>query len=219
MKLRHGFVSNSSTSSFVVVFEQLVPDNLEYFISCFPSDKSTIEDHNEIWDDMRTKPISDIVRDAASMVLRDTKKQKPVLIDINNRKLMNKLRESLKYHWGEYMFNSEVTEGNEEYKTLYEQYKAVKKELSAYYPINREIPIQEAEKEKIQKLYEEDFKLWSKLDKLKRDLSYVELDDFLKKHNGKYLLVYSYEDHSRVEAYVHSYLHFKDAPFVSVSHH
>ena len=216
MKIRNGFVANSSTSSFVVVFDE-IPLNLEYYIQCLKVDEKEIDEHNKFYHNNTNT----IIYDAAMMVLEETINQKFIKIDISDPDLFNKLSD-IRRHWGydnKYMNINYILDNDETYCKLIQKYLDVCKQTDDMENENsyKDRPIDE--QKMLGDLYAKQFDLEARANKMADKLCAINFEDFVKEHDGKYILAYSFEDYEPVEAFIHNNLDFKNTHYVKICHH
>lgn len=212
MKTRNGFVSNSSSSSFIVMFPEQPKSEQDVRDMLFPRFKKdiTIYDMTMSADEAANIVWSDIQSDDSKMTKKAIKEQ---FESLYYHYLFSITRENSCYC---HLFN------NEYYTDVILQDKEILKELEVVYEKEQNIwrtSTNMSEEERI-KQREEIFKLREEYDKLEKRAFEVDFKKFLDKNKGKFIRILHYSDNdSQVGAIMEHAGIFNNLEHIRISHH
>jgi hypothetical protein len=190
MKVRSGFVSNSSSSSFVVVFDKKPKSKGELFKLMF-GDKD-LDDHINYYDDICH--LSEVVEHVYQQL--QLQEKSAVIKDVSE-----KLRS--RYHYGWLSKNSGTI--TREGRLVHGPKWHLDDKESNYCGTNKkdlEILI-DLMKKQDQLSYDESTdkdrqKLYDDIDKLVKKISMNDARQFIKDHKGKFVALFEFEDHTTI---------------------
>ena len=241
MKVRNGFVSNSSSSSFVVVFEKKPKNVGDVTNVMFPK---TADSFTQPYDWYEAKPN----REIAERVFQDVKGKRFKKSDIiyefesrydwcgeNDNPIFEELvKENANYQsateesrrlYKQMMVDAGIVEvpyawiGGKKYtsgepfnKKDVRTYESYIKKANRFRRENKAYARLQAERWTIER------KIFNRISSLRRRLATIEADEFLKKHEGKYIVVLTYGDENGDGIMEHGDI-FRNVEHIQFSHH